>query len=115
MACAIFYNHQDMGQIAAEPGRTDLSPGDYAYGQLLWSGGLSDWSSAPPAPANSPYYGEGVADGNPTLMVVLNAPGVTKDATVEWLTRLAPTSACYYLEAIALDMASTAVEPWPPT
>jgi hypothetical protein len=48
-------------------------------------------------------------------MVVLNAPGVTKDATVEWLTRLAPTSACYYLEAIALDMASTAVEPWPPT
>lgn len=114
MAFAMFYNRQDASQIAAEVGRTDLSAADKNYGQKLWNGGLKDWSSAPVAPANSPYFGEGVEAGNPTLIFVVSGVGVSKAETADWLMRLAGDSASYYLEAIALDMLQTAVEPWPP-
>lgn len=111
---ALFYNRQDASQIAAEATRVDLSGADKTFAQRLWNGGLKDWSSAPVAPANSPYFGEGVAAGSPTLMFVVSGTGVTKQAISDWLRRLASTSASYYLEAIAVDLLTSAVEPWPP-
>jgi hypothetical protein len=113
MAFALFYNRQDASQIAAEITRSDLSTSDKNLAQKLWNGGLKNWSSAPVAPVNSPYFGEGVPD-NPTLMIVVNAVGVSKQNLIDWLNRLAPTSGCYYLGAIAADVAVSAVEPWPP-
>ena len=111
MSFALFYNHADASMIAAEATRTDLSSTDKTFAQKLWNGGLKNWSSAQPAPSNSPYFGEGVPD-DPTLMIVVS--GVTKQQLVDWLNRLAPSSGCYYLGGIAQDVAVSAVEPWPP-
>lgn len=113
MAFALFYNRQDASMLAAEATRSDLSTTDKNYAQKLWNGGVKNWSSAPLAPANSPFFGEGGAD-NPTLMVVVSSSGVTKQSLVDWLRKLAPTSGCYYLAGLADDVSLTAVEPWPP-
>lgn len=113
MAFALFYNHADASMIAAEATRTDLSSTDKTFAQKLWNGGLKNWSTAQPAPQGSPYFGEGLPD-DPTLMIVVSAAGVTKQGLIDWLNRLAPTSGCQYLGAIATDVAVSAAEPWPP-
>ena len=113
MAFAMFYNRQDVSQIVAEISRSDISAADKSCALKLWNGGLKNWSTTAPAPANSPYFGEGIP-ANPTLMFVVGGSGVTRQLTVEWLRRLSVGSASAYLEAIAEDMLITAVEPWPP-
>lgn len=108
MAFAMFFNRQDVSQIAAEVNRSDLTQADKTYAGKLWNGGLKNWSSAPVAPANSPYFGEGIPN-NPTLMFVVSGTGVTKAETVEWLKRLSVGSASYYLESIAGEIENSAV------
>ena len=114
MSFALFYNRQDASQVAAEVGRPDLSAGDRTLANALWNGGFKNWATAAVAPSNSPYFGEGVAAGNPTLIFICTSNSITKAQLVNLLNRLAATSASYYLANIAADIALTAIEPWPP-
>jgi hypothetical protein len=108
MAFAIFYNRQDLTPIVAEATRPTLTGADRTLAQKLWNGGLKGWDQAP-------VYGGREAEGDPDCRVVIvSAQGVSKQDMIDLLYRLANQPGAEYMRAIANDMESTAIEPWPP-
>lgn len=121
MAYAIFYEHEDLTQIAANVQATLASNYDQFLTtqernsvkqtfQRAWNGGLNGWSTAPQAPPEK-------QEGDPLMtIVVVSGTQVSLQALIDALRLLGtkvPNAA--YMGRIADDLmgASAAVEPWP--
>ena len=121
MAYAVFYNHQDLTDIAANVSATLANNYDQFLTtqernttkqtfQRAWNGGLNGWSTAPIAPVNK-------QEGDPdTRIIVVSGAQVSLQALITAI-RLIGTKVpgAAYMIAIADDLmgSSGAVEPWP--
>ncbi len=134
---AIFYKPADVDAIAAWATNPNLSGGLRTYANRLWNAGLKDWSTAPQAAQTTaeacvitptdprPNVDPVVivtpqADGtflvcDPTIRrIVISGQQVSKAQTVQWLRDVAASDpGAIYMAALADDVASTAVEPYP--
>lgn len=121
MAFAIFYNHQDLTQIAANVEATLANNYDQFLTtqernsvkqtfQRAWTGGLSGWSTAPIAPPNK-------QEGDPdTRIIVVSGAQVSLAALIAAVLLIGQkVPGALYMQAIADDLSrsSGAVEPWP--
>lgn len=109
MAFAFFYNTADLAmlqtQLQAAVG--SLSGNDRTLVNRLITA-LTNYQNAPKADVSRQ---QNDAD---TRVVTINASGLTKVATHDLLARVyAAVPSAVHLQAIAKDMVSTAVEPWP--
>lgn len=125
MAYAIFYNHQDLTEIAANVEATLANNYD-AYlttqernqckqtFQRAWTGGLSGWSTSPTAIQQYPEHCDGDTD---CRIIIVSGSQVSKQALIDALNILGnKVPGAQYMLAIARDLAgwSACVEPWPP-
>jgi hypothetical protein len=131
---AIFYTREDFTAIAAEATNPGLTPQEKQYATALWNRGLNAWSTASTAPeaqscVNIPFQPSNL---NPTQTATQNPDGswklcdsdirvcvvdgvnVSKQQTIDWLRLIGNKyPGALYMLAIADDIESTAVEPWP--
>lgn len=114
---AILYNRQDLTAIAAEATNPGLTGGERNEINRYWNAGLRDWASAPIAPieyrcVNTP---QGTVCDDDMRVVVISSTQVSKAGLIAWLRAIgAKYAGALYMLAIADDLTTTAVEPWPP-
>jgi hypothetical protein len=114
---AVLYNRQDLAAIAADATNPGLSSSDRNEANRYWNGGLRDWSTAPVAPVEYRCVtnGSGTFCDDDMRVVVVSGAQVSKAGLVTLLRRIGTTyPGALYMQAIADDVANTAVEPWPP-
>jgi hypothetical protein len=111
---AIFYEPEDVSQIAGSVNAATLPQALKNTGKKYWNGGLSGWATAP--------LGHAPTDNSCPLcrVVVINGPQCSLAEFRQLLLDIgafigAGTVAGDYLVALSVDMgtAAGAVEPWP--
>ena len=128
MAYAIFYNHQDLTEIAANVQAT-LSNNYDAFlttqernttkqtFQKAWTNGLSGWATAPLAGTSDPNYDpNNPAATADSLIIVVSGTGGSAPkkadliAAMHLLGQKVPNA--QYMYAIGDDLIGTCIEPW---
>ena len=113
MAFAIFFEPEDASQIAGSVNAATLPTALRNEGRKYWNGGLKNWATAPvgapPGDTSCPLCRTLVMDG----------PGLTLAAFIALCQQIGAfigsgTVAGHYLEKLAVEMAQTGVDPWPP-
>jgi hypothetical protein len=112
MAFAIYYNLADLTPLVAlAQAQASFTNAEKQLAGKIWNGGLRDWDKASNlVGASDPHAG-----GDPDCRrVVINAQGVTL-ADFIGLCRTVGNRVpgAIFLDAIASDLQTTAVEPWP--
>jgi hypothetical protein len=115
VAFAIFYNRTDCQAIAAQLVRSDLSAAHRATADAYWDGGFHKWDTDPLAKSDR------IQGDSETREVVIAGSGLNKQGLRNLLYAIAANYAdippmvvgsTEYMNAIADDLATSAVEPW---
>jgi hypothetical protein len=104
-----FYNRSDLGAIAVQLSRGDLTGQDKTEADASWDAGFRTWDIAARAPADRL---EGDSD---TRLLVITSNNLNLQDFRDLLMRMSTTyPGAEYLESISNDLggSSAAVEPW---
>lgn len=107
MAYAILYNRQDLTPIVAECTKASLQGQDKQFAARIWREGLDTWDTAPVAPLQ---YQQGDPD---TRIVVINTTTTLQELRDFLYRQCNNNLGAVYMCAIADDLATSALDPWP--
>lgn len=112
MAYAIFYDFQDLTPFTALIQNNQLTNQERQLANKIWQGGLSNWAD----PANLVGAADPHSGGDPDCRRIIISYNGASLADLINLCRTVGNRVpgAIFLDAIASDLLTTGVEPWPP-